>query len=275
MKKILLFYLLGICYNSFSQIITKSYELSSKLNETSGLEIYEDYFVTHNDSGNDPALFFIDKEGKIIKTRFITKYSNHDWEDITKDNNYFYIADTGNNFDNRKNLNIIKIPLDSNSQEQVQKISFSYPEQKEFKYNLKSEFDAEALITIGESLILFTKNRATKSTQIYKLPKSPGIYEAEKIAELNTKAIITGADYHQETQTLALTATIDFSSYYILTINKFSLDMDVNFNINKYEIPIQKCQVEAIKIISPKNFWLTSEDEMNNKSAILFKVEII
>ena len=34
---------------------------------------------------------------------------NNDWEDITADKDYIFIADTGNNFGNRDNLNIIKV----------------------------------------------------------------------------------------------------------------------------------------------------------------------
>ena len=36
------------------------------------------------------------------------------------------------------------------------------------------QFDAEALITIDEFLLIFTKNRAKKITDIYKVPKMAG-----------------------------------------------------------------------------------------------------
>ena len=40
------------------------------------------------------------------------------------------------------------------------------------------------------------------------------------------------------------------------------------------EIPIGKTQVEAIKIIDRKNFWITSEDESGSKHARLLKLNI-
>lgn len=274
MIKNILFFVCIISYQSFSQKVTRLYDLSSLLNETSGLEIIGNHFVTHNDSGGAPVLYYLNKKGEIIQKRLLKDQVNNDWEDITRDQTYLYIADTGNNYDTRKNLNIIKIPIDPESSEQIQLIQFTYPEQKDFNYKLKSRFDAEAIISIGENLLIFTKNRATKTTQIYKLPKAPGTYEAVKIGELNTKSIITGADYHEATKTLVMSATIDFNIYYLLTLKNFTLTRKSDYNINMYEIPIGVCQVEAIKILSPNRFWLTSEDEKGDGYARFFKIEL-
>lgn len=274
MIKNVLFFVSIISCQSFSQKVTKSYDLSILLNETSGLEIIGNRFVTHNDSGNDPALYYLNKKGEIVQRRLLKGQVNNDWEDIAKDQKYLYIADIGNNYDIRKNLNIIKIPIDPNSSEQTQLIHFSYPEQKDFNYKLKSRFDAEALISIGESLIVFTKNRATKTTQIYKLPKTPGTYKAEKIGELNTQSIITGADYYEATKTLAMTATIDFNTYYLLTLKNFTLTPKSDYNINMHQIPIGDCQVEAVKILSPNSFWFTSEDEKSDGYARFFSIKL-
>ena len=113
---------------------------------------------------------------------------------------------------------------------------------------------------------------ATKTTQIYKLPKTPGTYEAKKIGELNTQSIITGADYHQATKTLAMTATIDFNTYYLLTLKNFTLTPKSDYKINMYKVPVENCQVEAVKILSPKRFWLTSEDEKSDGYPRFFKI---
>ena len=42
---------------SYSQKITIDISLSKIIDETSGLEIIDGQFVTHNDSGGDPALY--------------------------------------------------------------------------------------------------------------------------------------------------------------------------------------------------------------------------
>ena len=41
--------------------------LPLELNETSGLEYFNENFITHNDSGGKPLLYEFNKEGKIIR----------------------------------------------------------------------------------------------------------------------------------------------------------------------------------------------------------------
>ena len=66
MKKIVLLTLLIFNF-SFSQKIIKDINLSKLIDETSGLEIVDGQFITHNDSGGDPKLYYLDKNGKIVK----------------------------------------------------------------------------------------------------------------------------------------------------------------------------------------------------------------
>ncbi len=236
--------------SSHSQNLTNDISLSKKIDETSGLEIVDGQFITHNDSGGDPKLYYLDKNGKIVKERKLEGVKNHDWEDLTKDDKFIYVADMGNNYDTRKNLSIIKIPIDKSSNETPEIINFLYPEQKKFKrIYRRSEYDA------------------------YSLPKNGGNFKAQKIGSLNTESIVTGADYDKKTNTLVLTSTINFDEYYILVINDFSLN-NKDHKINMYEIPIGKTQVEAIKIIDENTFWITSEDESSSSSARLMKIKL-
>ena len=256
-----------------SQKILNDYPLSKLVEETSGLEVIGDYLITHNDSGGDPSLYYLSKEGEILKTREIKSATNKDWEDLTKDDKYIYISDIGNNYSTRKDLKIYKVPIDENSKEKTQIISFNYPEQDSFKINRNTIYDAEGLIAIDNELLIFTKNREKKITEIYSIPKDQGDYNAKKIGVLNVKSIITGADYNKDLKLLALTSTIDFNEYYLITINDFNLKNNV-YKINMVKIPIGKTQVEAIKIIDRKNFWITSEDESSSKHARLLKLNI-
>ena len=246
---------------SHSQSIIEKVKLSKIINETSGLEYHKNLLVTHNDSGNDPSLYYLDYSGEIIYTRKFDEIKNNDWEDLTADENFIYIADIGNNFDTRKNLMIIKVSKDINDKN-FEIINFYYPEQNDFNFKLKSQFDAEAIITVDEFLLIFTKNRAKKITDIYKVPKKAGSYAAKKIGSLNTNSIVTGGDYKKDLNLLVLTSTIEFDNYFLLKID--NLDLSSNNNqINMYEITIGKTQVEAVKIIDSFNFWLSSENEKN------------
>ena len=265
----------GFAYqNSYSQKLTKDISLSKKIDETSGLEIVDGQFITHNDSGGDPKLYYLDKKGKIVFERTLEGVKNNDWEDITKDDQFIYVANMGNNFDTRKNLSIVKTPIDPSSSE-AELIEFNYPEQVKFTtaYN-QSQYDAEALITIDDYLIILTKNKLKKITEIYALPKIAGKYEAKKIGSLNTQSIITGGDYDPDTKLLALTGTLIFNEYYILKIEDFDLESKKDYKIDMYEIPIGKTQVEAIKIIDSNTFWITSEDEKSSSSARLMKIKL-
>ena len=258
----------------FSQLVVEDINLSKKLDETSGLEIINKQLVTINDSGNDPVLFYINESGNILDERKLNCCKNNDWESLAADSDYVYIADFGNNYDTRKNLSIIKIPIDKSSNENPEIINFLYPEQKKFKrIYRRSEYDAEALISFGDILLIFTKNKRKKITEIYSLPKYGGNFKAQKIGSLNTESIVTGADYDKKTNTLVLTSTINFDEYYILVINDFSLN-NKDHKINMYEIPIGKTQVEAIKIIDENTFWITSEDESSSLSARLMKIKL-
>jgi hypothetical protein len=274
MKKLLTLVTFLFLCSSYSQKLTKDISLSKKIDETSGLEIVDGQFITHNDSGGDPKLYYLDKKGKIVFERTLEGVKNNDWEDITKDDQFIYVANMGNNFDTRKNLSIIKTPIDPSSSE-AELIEFNYPEQVKFTtaYS-QSQYDAEALITIDDYLIILTKNKLKKITEIYALPKIAGKYEAKKIGSLNTQSIITGGDYDPETKLLALTGTLIFNEYYILKIEDFDLESKKDYKIYMYEIPIGKTQVEAIKIIDSNTFWITSEDEKSSSSARLMKIKL-
>ena len=257
----------------FSQEVITDIALSKKLDETSGLEIVNNTLITINDSGNKPVLFYLDKKGNILNERKLDCCKNNDWESLAADKNHIYIADFGNNYDTRKNLSIIKIPIAENINES-EIINFSYPEQKKFNTIYRSsQYDAEALISINDNLLIFTKNKLKKITEIYSLPKTGGNYQAKKIGSIDTKSIVTGADYDKKTSTLALTSTILFDDYYIQIINDFNFN-NHNHKIDTYKIPIGKTQVESIKIIDPTTFWITSEDESNSSSARLMKVKL-
>ena len=74
---------------------------------------------------------------------------------------------------------------------------------------------------VMEYFLIFTKNRAKKITEIYRLPKKAGNYKAKLIGEINVESIVTGADYSYEMKLLVLTSTFDFNEYFIVTIENF------------------------------------------------------
>ena len=268
--KLLSTLLLINCTNSVPTI-----NLSDDLNETSGLEALGSELITFNDSGGEAKLYYLNQNGSVVYEREIIGASNIDWEDITLDSSFIYIEDMGNNLDRRKDLNIIKVPIDKNDTSSFELIEFYYPEQARFDtpYD-SSQYDAEALISIKDSLYLFTKNKLKVFTEVYRLPKEAGRYKAEKIGTIDTESIITSADYSNLTNLLAFTSTVDFTNYSLQTIENFNIDSLTNLKINTNLIPVGKSQIEAIKIIDLNNFWISSEDEVSSSSARLFKLNL-
>ena len=267
---LLLFFL--IITNLSAQIVATEIELPIAVNETSGLETVDNNLITVNDSGNPPLLYYLSNNGDIFFSRNFDMLENNDWEDLAADDKFIFIADIGNNFDTRNNLRIIKVSKNPKNN-YVELINFNYPEQKDFGFKNLSFYDAEGLINYENNLIIFTKNRAKQITEIYKVPKMAGDYNAELIGKIEIGSIVTAADYDPNTKLLVLTSTPDLKEYYIIKIENFDILRLGDLKFEKYKIPIGKTQVEAIKIIDKYNFWITSEAELFGKPK-LYKITL-
>ncbi|PDH44628.1 MAG: hypothetical protein CND43_02870, partial [Flavobacteriales bacterium MED-G15] len=145
-------------------------KLPKKIDETSGLEYFNGDLITHNDSGGDAKLYLFSETGELLEEFAVDDAENNDWEDITMDDNYLYISDSGNNYGNRKNLNIV-ITDHLNGFKKVGEINFSYALQEDFKSRNKHPNDAEALIVVDDQLVLFSKNREALTTELFLIPK--------------------------------------------------------------------------------------------------------
>ena len=206
------------CFNQCRQAIpvsrTDSFRtlatLPAKLTVTSGLApAGEGTVYVHNDSGNSPELYEINPgDGQIIRTIRISGRRNTDWEELAWDSSFLYIGDFGNNSGRRKDLAILKVSraeIVFRDTVSAGLISFHYPEQTRFTWSRAHDFDCEAMIAIGDSLYLFTKNRGDLGTNIYRLPGDPGTYAALHVGHFNTRGLVTAADLlHRAKNTLVL-----------------------------------------------------------------------
>jgi hypothetical protein len=152
----------------------------------------------HNDGGNKAELYEITMAtGEIVKKIEIDNAKNKDWEELAEDEDAIYIGDFGNNTGNRDDLRILIVDrkdLEKDDKVKTDKIHFTYPDQKSFESRRAHDYDCEAMITYGDALYLFSKNRESKTTDVYRLPKEPGEYVAEKIAHFDTDGLVTAAD---------------------------------------------------------------------------------
>jgi len=264
--------------NFDSAEIIETVVLPKIINETSGLEILNEVFITHNDSGGEASLYFFNLNGEIINSKNLEEESfwkiyNNDWEDITADENYIYIADTGNNFGTRENLNIIKVTTSDFSIDS--KIDIVYSDQESFFPSSKHKYDAEALLIIEDKIALFSKDRDSLNTDLYLIDNTviKEKQELSSVANFNVNSLITGGDYDSNTGILALVSYSSRGEQYLILFEDFNIDNPRNNSFKKYSIPIERAQIEAVKIISEKLFWVTSEDE-GLGNPYMYKLEV-
>tara|TARA_B100000886_G_scaffold243152_1_gene170791 strand:+ start:541 stop:1413 length:873 start_codon:yes stop_codon:yes gene_type:complete len=246
-------------------VVLESIVLPRVINETSGLEIVNEVFVTHNDSGGEPSLYFFNLNGDIINSIKLYEESfwdsyNNDWEDVTADEDYIFIANTGNNFGNRDNLNIIKVKTNNFSIDG--KIDVAYKDQETFIPRRKHKYDAEALFLIEDKIAILSKDRENQFTDLYLIDKesnSRQILESKITYDVNS--LITGGDYNEKLSLLALVSYNSVGNQYLILFEDFSLRNLAEKKFKKIKIPIEKAQIEGIKIIDNSTFWITSENE--------------
>jgi len=263
--------------NFDSAEIIETVVLPKIINETSGLEILNEEFITHNDSGGEPNLYFFNLNGEITNSKKLKQESfweiyNNDWEDITADENYLYIADTGNNFGTRDNLSIIKVKISDFSIDS--KIDIFYSDQESFFPSSKHKYDAEALLIIEDKIALFSKDRDSLNTDLYLIDDMvKEKQELSSVANFNVNSLITGGDYDSDTGNLALVSYSSRGEQYLILFKDFNVYNPRYNSFKKYSIPIERAQLEAIKIINEKQFWVTSEDE-GIGNPYMYKLEI-
>ena len=258
-------------------VILETIVLPKVINETSGLEIINEVFITHNDSGGEPSLYFFNLNGEIINSIKLEEESfweiyNNDWEDITADKDYIFIADTGNNFGNRDNLNIIKVRTSDFSVES--KIDISYEDQQTFLPRPKHKYDAEALFLIEDKIAVLSKDRSNLFTDLYLIDKESNSKQAlESKITYNVNSLITGGDYNKDMSLLALVSYNSKGNQFLILFENFNLENLAENKFRKFKIPLERAQIEAIKIIDNKTFWITSEDEEIG-SPYMYKIKV-
>ena len=261
------------CLNlAVAQTVEKVVELPVQVYETSGLEYFKGNFLTHNDSGGKPILYLFSEAGELLENYLIPNAKNKDWEDLTGDEDLFYISDTGNNNGSRKKLKILMVDPKKNF-DLVGEIKINYKNQKNFEKRKKHPYDVEAIAALPKSLVLFSKNRMTFTTELYFIPKKEGSYSLKPKRSLPVNSLITGADYNERLKLFALVAYNKEGEQFIYTLPNFNSKKLEELQFIKHKIPVDRAQIEAIKIINQNTFWVTSEAKGKNSSR-LFKIKI-
>ncbi|MBS1778819.1 MAG: T9SS C-terminal target domain-containing protein [Bacteroidetes bacterium] len=236
----------GSClYPASTEATTNIGNLLPEAPESSGIVLTEGYIFTHNDHGGHPEIYKVDKNnGSLVQTIAVSNFPNNDWEDITADSGYIYVGDFGNNDGDRTDLKILKISKAqflSNTSPNVsvtaEAINFSYSDQTVFTPSSTHNFDCEAVMSIKDSLYIFTKDRGDMQTRVYKLPKTPGTYIVSPYTSYDVKGLITGADYNSKTHEVVLIGYLSsHKNSFIYYLDDFKGDMFFSGNKRRIEI---------------------------------------
>lgn len=248
----------------------------SLIPQSSGLEWTDGKLWTHNDGGSSNDIFSVDTTtGQIIQKVYIDNYPNTDWEDITADSSYIYVGDFGNNNGTRTDLKILKIKKSdittgSTVHLNAQAIRFNYTDQTVFTSSSTHNFDCEALVSIRDSLYIFTKDRGDLATRVYKLPKVPGNYHVSPHTNYPVDGLITGADYNPLTQEVVLIGYLSgHTNPFLWFLNDFRGDLFFSGNKRRIEIGSgQQWQTEGITCLPNNRFFISCENAGTIQSSI-------
>ena len=209
------------------------------ISEMSGLEKsqqFDDVYWVHNDSGDEPRLFALDSQGKVIIPPFIQGNfhgedveegkrpwpglavevaANIDWEDIALSDGMLYIADMGNNGNARRDLGIYVVsepnPRAVLRTRPFQFIPVRYPDQASFPPE-QWTFDSESIFVHEESIYIVTKHRGkgifelAPGANLYRLRdwRTDQINVLEKVDSHDDMFFVTASDLSPTGETLAV-----------------------------------------------------------------------
>jgi len=245
-------------------------------------------------------------------TVFEISNSNNDWEAMETDGVNLYLGDFGNNSGTRVNLKIVIINLDSlRKYYQIKtgiemglkpsnsmsteftkidcrklvnpEINFKYPKQNNFNKRKLHNYDCEAMVVNEQSIFLLSKNWKSLTCDMYKLPKSPGSYEAQQIGKFNPRFLIT--DVSKSQNTLFVCGYGPSGKQYVGQLNLGKItDFEKqksasNFiqieDFYRFKLPIKPAQVEGIHFDQETQQILLSTESRKSQIQSLFLIKTI
>lgn len=268
---------LGAFFGQFSSSLVGI--LPEVVSESSGLLYFDDTLISHNDSGNAPILYQLNKKTfKVEKEIEIVNAKNRDWEDLAQDLNFIYVGDFGNYRGDREDLVVYKISkkdIRTSTKVTAEKIYFSYPDKKSNTRKSSSNFDAEAMFYKDNELYILTKQWRDKKTNAYKIPVKPGKYVAKKVGTYNTKGLVTGATYDEKNKNVLLVGYNMFMMPFVVEISNSTNTNLFAGSVKKTQLELGFVQMEGIATLTDGGYYLSSESfNKLRASASIYRLQI-
>ena len=248
--------------------------LDSTVAGTSSLFIWNNELWTSNDHGTF-AMHQLDlstaKSNQVLSEELTFK----DMEEVAQDDRFFYFGDFGNNSSRlRQDLRILRLDKDAwnNGNCHFDTIKFTYhgynPNGESSKGLPTTDFDCEAMVAVGDSLYLFTKQWTSQQTVCYRLPKEPGSYTAMPMFRLNVDGLVTGACYFERAVNRNETKSVLMLCGYSLLVQPFvyviynftGTDFYHGDRLKIHFSDIIGLQTEGITTHNGLHYWTTNEE---------------
>lgn len=172
-------------------------------------------YWTHNDSGDGPRLYPLTAAGAAWPGSpaagiLVAGAEAVDWEDLAcDDTGHLFIADTGNNANERRDLTVYCLPEPDPTRPVAagaRAMRVAYPDQTAFPPQ-KLNYDCEALVWFDGKLHLLTKHRADEDTTLYRLDTQaafPAVNVLTRLGRFPVGGQTTGADVSADGRALAV-----------------------------------------------------------------------
>jgi hypothetical protein len=238
--------------------------LPVELRETSGLaQSRRDpaLFWTHNDSGNQPILFALDPEGRVVGRSRVVGAALTDWEDIEAGpcgtGSCLYIADIGDNARTRQFVTIYSVPEPapgSGTTSQATTFRVRFPDGPQ---------DAEAMFRLPSGDFFLVSKGRHAAISLYRL-RAP--HQSDSIATLERVRELWPQPRDERNRVTSATATPDGRWIAIRTYQTLYLyaaaPLIAGEPVTPREVdlaPLREVQGEAIAMSNSGTVWLTTE----------------
>lgn len=237
--------------------------LPQALAETSGLFCTGNGLYTLNDSGNAASVFELSYSGEIRRTLSLSVI-NQDWESVTGDDDFLYVADVGNNKGQRGAVQVHKVAR--NNTDNITTYTLTYKgnnPQDNMAY--AHDFDSEAMLAHNGELLLFSKSWRTGVGKVYKVDNSENQMLTPFAEIKGLPGVITGVDYDDKR---AVYVVVGYKSDPFGNFSTFMAQLDNGFNpVNIWPLEHYK-QVEGVCVDAAGDYWFSEEATKGRKASL-------
>ena len=257
-------------YPPTTQALTLSplHVLSQQLEETSGLYCTDDRLFTINESGNEAKVFELNYDGLVTQT-YPLPLRNIDWEAITGDDEFLYIADIGNNKGKRETLMVHKVSRRDYNHVDSFSIQYAGNEPSD-NFPYAHDFDAEAMVLAEGKLLIFSKSWRTGIANVYEVGSETQQILTPIAHIAGLPGVITGADFDEVRN---LYVVVGYKSDPFGNFSTFLAQLDTSFTpVEVWPLDEYK-QVEGICVDKQGDYWF-SEEATDLRKASLTRASI-